>query len=256
LGPQTGALGVGIYAAKGFGQIDQIAGEAYQHLIKNGVPISFFASTDSLKNWQGTNPLIVVDGATFNKAELAELARLNGAGTPIVSVGTGFEATNDGAAFFGLTVRDGSFSPLPDTASLTDNSETIIYLSKRSGAAPILLCPIDASKLNARESAALSKKLLESLGSPLKVSAGLTATPFTSHNNLFLELGDQGDLARMVDVEVRPSLLDPTMTARKFRVTDLDRNIALPTQMNGNLVTFSLPVSASDGRLIMLEPEQ
>ncbi len=116
LGPQAGALGVGVYAAKGFPQIDQLAGEAYQHLIKNGVPISFFASTDSLKNWQGTNPLIVVDGATFSPSEIADLARLNRAGAPIVSIGSGLEATSDGAAFFGLTMRDGTFSPLPETS--------------------------------------------------------------------------------------------------------------------------------------------
>jgi len=256
LGPQAGMLGIGIYAAKGFSQIDQLAGEAYQHLIKNGVPISFFTSTDSLKNWQGTNPLIVVDGATFNSSEIADLARLNRAGTPIVSIGSGLEATSDGAAFFGLTMREGSFSPLPQTVTLTDNLETILYLTQRNGRAPVLLCPIDASKLSARESVALSKRLLDSLGSPLTVSPGLTATPFVNHNSLFLELGDQGDLARMVEVEIRPSLLDPAMTARKFRVIDLDRNVEVSAQMSGNLLSFSLPVSASDGRLIMLEPQQ
>lgn len=215
MGAKAGPLGFGLYTAAGLDQVDTLAGEVYQKLVKNGVPIGFVTSTHALKNWKGTNPLIAVDGLGYEDWELAELERLHKAGAPVFLVGGASAAS--------------ARSALP-------------------------ACETGGKALTAAQAAALAQRLVgEVAGASVTVSAGVAVTPFISNDRLFLALGDQGDVNRTVTVSVRPASFMKDWTGDKFRVIDVDQATELPSTCKAGVLSFAVPTAASDGRLVLID---
>ena len=242
MGKAAGPLGFGLYAAEGLPQVDRLAGEVYHKLVKSGVPITFVASTHTLQHWQGTSPLIVVDGYNLEKWELDELARLNRAGAAIISVGAGEgDGSPEALELFGVA-KD---APTPVGGDVG-------FVTQRQGRGATLYCPFSGEALKGEQAAALARQILVITGAPIEVAPGIVPVPLISNDCLFLTLNDQGDVAREVSVALRPALLKADYVGERFRVMDLDRAIEVPARWAAGRLVFSVPVAGSDGRMVLI----
>ncbi|WP_162274635.1 hypothetical protein [Verrucomicrobium sp. GAS474] len=258
MGAEAGYLGFGLYAAKQYGQLDATAGEAYHRLVRNGVPFGFVASTHTLRKWNGTQPLLVVDGFDTDPWEIAELERLNKAGAPIVAVGSeGRAGHREAEAFFGVRRTEGGWTAVDGTEVVPDAAgRPFAYLRRRSGAGPTLFCPKPVASIDGAESALLAALCLKAADQPLSLTPGLTVTPFAANGSLFLLLGSQRDDAVLAEVGVRPSLLDPSFKGTAFRVIDHDRGVVVPAQWDAaqGTLRFRVPCAGNDGRMLQIIP--
>ena len=74
---------------------------------------------------------------------------------------------------------------------------------------------------------------------------------------MFLALGSQADAGSIETVRVAPAEFVPEFKGKSLAVIDLERNRRLETKTDRDgLLTFELPVSGSDGRMIMMIPEE
>jgi hypothetical protein len=251
MGPEGGDLGVGYYASAGHEQVDGTGGKVFSHLVKAGLPISFVASTDTLKSWKSNQPLVTSDGLDYDAEEIATLARLSSAGTPIIAVGGADEASSAALNFFGVKKGDMGLEPAEGTKVIQLAGVPIAYIH-RSGGASTLACPIEPAALTDTESTALAAAISDLLGNPLMLSPGVAAVTFQNGNNLYLALADEGDVNRTIDVSVRPASLTSGKTFSHPRVIDLDRAVEIPAKDDAGQLTFTIPCAASDGRMIMI----
>lgn len=259
MGPELGTQGFGLYTAKGQEQVDIRLANVYHKLVKNGLPVGFVTSTHGLRQWPGPQPLVAVDACNWEDEELATLARLNAAGTPIVAVGAPDEQPRPAAAaFFGLRREQGRLTALPDVRRLPlgDGLELLVRQA-RPGAAPIVCVPVDGGDLPGRQLRPLVAALLDLMGAPLQVPPGCAAVPFVSQGCLFLALLDQGDVSRQVAVSLRPEFFLPALARGKYRVLDLDEAVELPAVSSADgRVQVRLPMPASAGRLLLFAPAE
>ncbi|MDR1191921.1 MAG: hypothetical protein LBK60_09730 [Verrucomicrobiales bacterium] len=246
----------GLFAGSGQTQIDIIVGELYARLLRNGVPLSFVASTHTLKNWRGPQPLIVTEGMDLEPWEITALARLNAAGTPVIAVSGSTAGANPAAEkLFGVK-RDGDAWSAAAGAEVVKDHAGQPFAYIRRGAAPTLFCPVPIMALDKFQSEQLARLVLEVSGQPLTLPAGVTSSVFSSNGSLFLAVGTQGDRAENVPVAVKPALLDMALSpsAEKYRVIDLDRAVEIPAEWRDGALRFTLPCGANDGRLLQILP--
>jgi hypothetical protein len=239
MGPETGPMGFGIYPTKGKPMVSQQAGNAWHQLVKAGVPITFVTSTSCLKNWQGRNPLVIIDGYNLEPWELQELARLNRAGVHIACAGLG---EGEGAP----AARE-LFGPVSQTGACT--------FIRRPGRGTTLLMPNEPDKWTSSQANEFGRQLLLAAGSPVQASPGVVVFPLISNDKLLLSLNSQSDVGRMVSVQVRPALLKPELTGQRFRVIDIDRATVLESRWENDVLEFQIPMAACDGRLVLIEKE-
>ena len=245
MGPVAADLGFGYYASAGYENVDKLGGYAYAKLIKAGVPISFLASTDTLTHWKSRQPLIVVDGLSYDKDEIATLQHLHDSGTPIIAIGGASEASPDALKFFGMKKNGDAIEGDIGSRATALNGQTIAY-SCGNANNPIIACPMEASAMLDTQAAALVKLIDQ----PLQLSPGVAATTFISGGQLYLSLSDQGDVDRSIDVSVQPALLAMGKSFSHPRVIDVDNAIELPAKSSDGRLSFSLPCAATDGRMI------
>lgn len=252
--PKAGKLGFGLYTGEGEEQVDALTGELYHRLVKNGVPISFVASTHTLKKWEESQPLVVVDGFQTSSWEIAELDRLNRGGSPIIAIGGGdVPGTPEAARLFGVQREGSQWSASAGTETVANSrGQPFAFIHRGEGRAPTLFCPIPIKDLTSADSQLLSALSLKLAGNPLQLPPGITATTFLNGQSLFLALGAQGDDAREIEISVKPSLLDPTMDGQSFRVIDMDRADVVPAKWENDQLKFQIPIGANDGRMIQI----
>ena len=252
--PKAGKLGFGLYTGDGEEQVDALTGELYHRLVKNGVPISFVASTHTLKKWGESQPLVVVDGFQTSAWEIAELDRINRGGSPIIAIGGGdAPGTPEAATLFGVQ-RDGSqWKPSAGTEIIPGaQGQPFAFVHRGEGRAPTLFCPTPVRDLTSADSKILSELSLKLAGNPLQLPPGITATTFLNGQSLFLAMGAQGDDAREIEISLKPSLLDPTLDGQSFRVIDMDRADVVPARWENDQLKFQIPIGANDGRMIQI----
>jgi hypothetical protein len=249
--PEAGPLGFGLYAGKGYDQVNEQIGELYYRLVRNGLPVSLFASTHTLKQWHGTQPLVVADGFELDPWEFTELERLNKGGAPVIAIGSEHRAGRAAAEqFFGVTVSGDGWAPAAGTQLITDRAGK--PLAYRNGTR--LFCPVPIRALDGQQSQQLTRAILDLCGDPLTVTPAAGATVYANDGSLYLILGSQSDQAENFTVSVNPRLLDPAFPAGPCRVIDLDRVQDLPTKETAGTLTFTLPCAPNDGRLIQILP--
>jgi hypothetical protein len=268
MAPNSTQMGFGLYASNGYNptdphdkseahdQVDAAVGEVYYRLVKNGVPISFVASTETLKKWNGTQPLVAVDGFETDPWEIAEFDRLNQAGTPIIAVGSeGSTGRTAAEVLFGVTKSDSGWTPGKQTQVVNDDAgQPLAYVCERTGRAPTFFCPLPITSLNGPQSAIIANWTQKLSGQSITVPYGVTTSPFVSNGNLFITLGNLSDSSRVLDVAVRPAALSAKFPGQSFRVIDHDRAMVLPSEWKDGALHFQLPVAPNDGRLIQLAP--
>ena len=268
MAPNSTAMGFGLYASNGYHpdnprdhsgqhlQIDQEVGETYFRLKKNGVPISFVASTATLKKWNGTQPLVAIDAISTEPWEIDEFDRLNRAGAPIIAVSSEDPADSpQGDALFGVSSSGDSFSPGTGTRVVNDASgKPLAYVCERAGRGTTVFCPVPIMSLDGTQSTILAGLIQEAAGNPLTLPYGVSASPFVSQGSLFIGFGNLSDNSRLLDIAVRPSRLSPLFTGENFRVIDHDRGVSVPSEWKDGALHFQIPAAPSDGRLIQIMP--
>ena len=268
MSPSSTAFGFGLYASNGYNpanpydrsgahdQVDVAIGEAYYRLVKNGVPVSFVASTETLKKWNSTQPLVAVQGFETDPWEIAEFDRLNRAGAPIIALGSeNHSGHTEAEALFGVKRTDSSWTADAGTQVINDDAgQPLAYLCKREGRAPTLFCPLPIASLNGPQSVALARAVGELCGQPFTLPYGVTAAPFSSNGSLFVAFGNMSDTSRVLDIAVRPSALNPAFKGEHFRVIDHDRASVVPSEWKDGALHFKIPAAPNDGRMIQLVP--
>jgi len=268
MAPNSTAFGFGLYAGNGYHpddphnhdgahpQVDAEVGEAYYRLVEDGVPVSFVASTDTLKKWKGTQPLVAVDGIDTDGWEIGEYERLNKLGAPIIALGSdGSIGHEDAEKFFGVTRAGDGWAAGKDTQIINDEmGQPLAYLQESQGRGPTLFCPVPIASLDGQQSAILADAVQRVCGRPTTVPYGITVSPFESEGSLFLAIGNMGDASRVLDIAVSPAQLDPAMTGHQFRVVDHDRSVDVPCEWKDGALHFQIPTAACDGRLVQIIP--
>lgn len=268
MAPNSRRFGFGLYASDGYHpddphntdgahpQIDAELGEVYHRLVKNGVPLSFIANTDTLKKWNSTRPLVAVDGFEVDPWEIAEFDRLNRAGTPIIAIGSdGSFGRTEAEKFFGVKrTRDG-WVPAEGTTVINDEAgQPLAYCREGNGRGPALLCPLAVKSIDGPQSAILAQQVQKLSGQPFELPYGVTSAPFVSQGCLFVAFTNMADGSRLLDIAVRPGAVAAAFTGRSFRVVDHDRGVVLPSEWKDGALHFQLPAAACDGRLIQIIP--
>jgi hypothetical protein len=268
MSPSSTAMGFGLYASNGYNpndphdhsgmhdQVDAAVGETYYRLVKNGVPISFVASTETLKNWKGVQPLVAVEGFETDPWEIAEFDRLNRTGVPIIALGSeGSSGRTEAEALFGVKKADSSWTPDEGTQVVNDAAGMpLAYICKRAGRGPTLFCPLPTATLDGSQSAMIAGLIQQLSGQPFELPYGVTAAPFISDGSLFVAFGNISDSSRLLDIAVRPSALNPTFTGQQYRVIDHDRAVVVPSEWKDGALHFTIPAAPNDGRMIQLVP--
>jgi hypothetical protein len=229
MGPKLGRAGFGLFPEDGEDDIETLCAETYTPLVKQGVPISFVTSTDALKNWKGTNPLILIDAPNWEDWELAEVRRLQQASASVVSIGAPHpKLANENALKFFSEARVAD-----------DNGGGIVSWNHR----PETLDAISAGQLWDR--------IRGAIGDPIQTSRGLVVVPFVSQGHLFLAVCRQGDDSTPGSVTIKPEFFYPGAKGCS-RVVSLDDGKALPlVKLDSGAIKVEFPMEDASGRVLM-----
>ena len=238
-------MGFGIYTSgNNEDQLEYRMGKLYEPLVKNGLPIGFVTSGHALAKWEGKNPLVLLDAADWPEAELANVRRLADGGAPVIGFG-GDDASAAARKFW------------TEGAARTNVDGIELYVRRAASGAPVIWCPLNGTQLPGEKVGKLVDRIMELAGGRIQTASRLAVTPFLNNGALFFGLGSQADAASVETVQVVPESFDPALQGRKLAVIDLDRNVRLDAKPDRNGVyAFELPVSGSDGRMIMMIPEE
>lgn len=256
MGSELGPQGFGLHAGKGREQIDTLFAHAFDRLAKHGLPVGLVAAAESLPGWEGSQPLVLVDGFAWDAVQLAQVERLNRAGAPVLIIGDDAEAQGDAAATL-CGVRRGAAGWEPADATtrrlpLADHA--IWFLSQRSGRAPVGWCPLPARQLTAAAAQALAQGFLAAIGDPLRLDAGIACTPMISRDRLWLPLCDQGDRPRTVAVSVVPRWFLPRL-AGAVQAIDVERGERLEVRQDAasDRLAFSIAMPGTGARMVLID---
>ncbi len=268
MAPNSTAFGFGLYASNGYHpedghnhdgaqpQVDAQFGEVYYRLVKNGVPVSFVASTDTLKKWHGIQPLVAVDGFETDPAEIALFDGSTARARPSSPSGSaGSAGRTEAEALFGVTKADEGWTPRAGTQVVKDaDGQPLAYVTQRSGRAPTLFCPLPVTSIDGAQSALLADWVQKLSGEPVTVPYGVTAAPFVSEGSLFVAFSNSGDTSRTLDLVVRPGAINAAFAGQRFALVDHDRAVIVPSEWKDGALHFRIPCGPNDGRLIQLVP--
>lgn len=232
-------LGFGIYASGAESeQLEYRFAKLFEKLVKAGLPVGFVTSETGLKNWQRGNPLLILDAGDWSEEDLRTLERLN----------TKYQAPLIG--FGGAAKADGFW--LKGSKKIELDGQTAVYL-RNERSAPVIYFMQDSVALRGESMTAVADFIMAQTKYGIRSSARLAISPFICYNRLFLALGNQGDLASQVTLELDPAVFLDTLRGAKLRVIDLDQNVELPTQSGGDgKISFRFPMSGTDGKMIMI----
>lgn len=252
LGAKLGEQGVGLYASPGHEQIDQVFARAYDRLVKQGLPVGTVTAAESLAGWRGGQPLILADGFAWPEAQLAEVARLNRSGAPVLILGDAGEVQGEAAAGLCGVRRDGDgWAAAAGTERLELPGGPLFI---RGGRSPVAWCPLPLRSLSAITAQAVVAAFLERIGDPLRLPPGAACTPLISQDRLWLPLCDQGDRPRRIAVAVKPGWFLPRL-AGAVQAVDLEGGMRLPASYDAasGTLRFSVDLPGTGGRMILID---
>ena len=230
MGPRLGRAGFGLWPADGEDGVEEMCGAVFSALVKQGLPIAFVTSTHALKNWRGTNPLVLVDVPNWEDWEWDAALAARSRGTALIAVG----------------------APHPTLANPRIQRD---LAEAASSASPLLWSPVRAAAFNAPAARELVPRIAKALGHPLDLPPGIVATPFVAQGRLFLAVCRQGDDSGPVTIALRPETLAPSLASSPSRAVSLDDGCALPAKrLPDDRLAFRLPLDAADGKVVMLCP--
>jgi hypothetical protein len=237
--PKGGSMGFGLYATGGEeNQLDYRMGKLYEKLIKNGLPIGFVSSSYAIQNWNGKNPLVLLDASDWQGTELETVLRLWDSGVPIIGFG-GDNQEPENLKFW------------------TDNAEkhqagTIEYFVKKSknpNNAPLIYCSLNANRLPALDIPVLINQLMDACNMKMTTSPQLVINPFINHDALFLGLGTLSDQNVFATINFKPEQWYPKLKGKTVKVIDLDRFQEIIPNTDGN---YTFPLEAVSGKMLLI----
>ncbi len=234
--PKAGKMGFGLFSSgEKEDQIDIRAARLYERLVKNGVPVGFVTSSHALKNWTGTNPLLLLDATDWNQEERGTIDTLYNNGAPIIAF-SGDHTDAESLAYWtggAQTVKAGSME--------------VMVKTNRAGT-KMIFCPFKPSYIPAD---ALMPFIDMILGQTVKSTTHMAVNPFISNGALFLAFGNLADYNSIQSITVKPEALDSSITNPVFIDFDSGELLKTVADANGGR-RFELPVPAASGRMIMI----
>lgn len=248
MGKELGRQGFGLYPDKGTADPIKQINHLYRHLTVNSIPIQFFSSTDALKKWKGTQPLIIPDGFLLTGEEIGTLERLNKRGATIIAfsaIDPGFPAS---AEFYGI--RTDGTSSVAEKKSLGNVNAYV----RTDGPAPVILFEVEATKLDPFAAKRCAELILQELKHPIRLPIGLTAAPFVSDGALFMGLCDYSERHRNAKISMNPGFFMAELDNAELKLAVLEDSKPLPfVRNNDGTITFELPMAAADAKVVMIK---
>ncbi len=244
MSPKAGTMGCGLYASGGFeNQLESRMGHLYERMVKNGLPIGFVTSSHALEQWNGRNPLLILDATDWTPKEVNRLQSLRKSGTPL-------------AAFAGDNRSPEAFQFWTEGAERRKIAGMEVFVRPGDGknTAPVLFCPWKAEEMPSGCLRELARLLMRETGLLLDSSSGMPVTPFISQKALFFAFGTQADANRVETVTVNPAAFDPALRGKRIRFIDMDTfEILNAAENRDGTFTFQLSAGAVSGRLVMVK---
>jgi hypothetical protein len=245
IGNKLTRSGFGLYGVPPEEDIEAMFADTYHKLAKSGAPLAFVGNTDSLREWSGKQPLVLIDGVNYSPEEFVAARRLNAEGTTIIAIGAPKgDADAEVKAFFGA-----------DKISANGAGESAIAHQKfTDGRGDIIYVPVIPHDLTF----ALARQINELTGLKLELPTGVSVQPFIAQERLFLPFADHSDSPREIEVIVRPTdfLPEGTDTA-SWQIIDWDEGTVLETLIDAqdaSIIGFKFAMPASGGRMFVLTP--
>lgn len=234
---QGGSMGFGLYATGGEkNQLDYRMGKLYETLIKNGLPIGFISSSYAVRNWKGTNPLVLLDAADWQGTELETVTKLWMSGTPIIGFG-GLDQSPAALKFW----IDGSEKHKAGTLEF--------FVRKNSNGTPLIYCPFDNNQLSATDIPVLITVLMNLCRLTVTTTPQLIVNPFINNEALFLGLGTLSDQNVTAKIHIDPGQWNPKLKGTNVKVIDLERFQNIPPDTDG---CYTFPLQAVSGKMLLI----
>ena len=217
MGPRLGRSGFGLWPADGEAGVEEMCGAVFAALVKQGIPVAFVTSTHALRNWRGSNPLVLVDAPNWEDWEWEAALAAHANGASLVVVG--------------------------DSHPRLANPHVLSSLSAAKPGDGLIWSRVSAARFTAHDTAVLSRMNASGVS---VVTPGIAVTPFNAQGRLFLAVCNQGD-------EPLDAILD-ILTA-DTRAVSLDDGRALPCkQLSDHRLRLSVFLPPCDARVVMLCP--
>jgi hypothetical protein len=235
--PKGGTMGFGLYATGGEeNQLDYRMGKLYEKLIKNGLPIGFVSSSHAIQNWNGKNPLILLDAADWQGKELQTVSRLLASGTPIVGFG-------------GDDQRPEALKFWTDGAKKQKAGNIEYFVKKSPNETPLIYCPLNGTQLPAADISILVANIMDTCGVKISTSPQLVVNPFINNGTLFLGLGTLSDQNVSATVSLVPEQWSPELKGKSVKIIDLERFQEILPNAAGS---YTFPLEAVSGKMLMI----
>ena len=239
MSPQAGSMGFGLYASgNADNQLEHRMGKLYEKLVKSGLPIGFVSSSHAMKNWNGKNPLVLLDASDWQGEELQTVARLNAGGAPIVGF-CGDDRSPEALTFW----TEGSEKRTIGSVEY--------YVRNQANSASLIFCPMSIKEMPVEDSLKLIDTIMEHCRLSFHSDMRLAVHPFISHGALFIGLGSLSDQSSKTTIRFRPEEFAPALKGKSARVIDLDSFEPIVPDANGN---FNITLRAVEGKMLMIVP--
>jgi hypothetical protein len=234
---QGGSMGFGLYATGGEkNQLDYRMGNLYETLIKNGLPIGFVSSSYAIRNWNGTNPLILLDASDWQGTELETVTKLWKSGTPIVGFG-------------GLDQSSTTLKFWTDGAEKFNVGTIEFFVRKNQNGIPFIYCPFNDNKLSATDIPVLINTLMNLCGLNITITPQLIVNPFINNDALFLGLGTLSDQNVTAKIHLDPGQWNAALKDTKVKVIDLEHFQNIVPDTDGS---YTFPLPAVSGKMLLI----
>lgn len=231
----------------------------HTRLAKSGLPISFFTATDALEQWDGQNPLVLIDGHLYTDAEIKDIEALNQAGAPIIAIADASTKaySESAAAFFHASPTANGWQASADAETIAVDGAPLIIQSQSAGRAPTVFITKTAKDWTGAEVTAVRDAVLSALGEPIQVSEGTQVVPFINRDQLFLTVVETSLTNRQTEISIKPNwfLGESAATPADYRVVDVMDSSTVPSTIDADgTLHLSLPMHARSGKLLLLAP--
>ncbi|MFC6644174.1 hypothetical protein ACFQBQ_00915 [Granulicella cerasi] len=187
---------------------------AFEYLSNAGVPLAFGANLRTLDKWKGDAPLVLLNPAMFNEAEVANVAALQKRGVKIIAFGGG-----EGGAG--------------------------IEAMKKLG---VPLLAADPMSFNALDAMRLEPEITKALALPLQFPAGASGYGFRSGATSLVVVEDWWEKGRALQVRVR--VQNPA--AKSAQACGVNDHVAFDVKREGDFWVVNMPVRPADAEIIAL----
>ncbi|MDE1163388.1 MAG: hypothetical protein PW792_15805 [Acidobacteriaceae bacterium] len=187
---------------------------AFEYLSNAGIPIAFGANVRTLEKWTGDAPLVLLNPAMFNKAEIATVGALQKRGVKMVGFGGGDAG--------------------PGVDALKQMGIPLL------AADPMTFSAMDAMKLE--------PEITKALAAPLTLPAGATGYGFRSGTTSLVVVEEWMESGRELEVRVKVQ----NAAAKSAQACGVNDHVPFKVKREGEVWVVTVPMRPADAEIIAL----